>query len=442
MNTPPLPSTPRARPVADASLRAFHAYAAWLVSISWWRFWLLAILGFVAIGILTELPPFTWEFRHQVEETTTPRVRQDAPPPPASGAAQRGVTITIGDDGVRIAAPPRGTPDAASAPEAAGSAASTAITVTLPPGVSEGAVREALDEARRDIEAAIHDAAEAAREAEADSEASRMRERVTRYSIADGVRQLVIVFIIASAILKLAYKGRIQAEAKAAAATETAEAEALRRQLAEARMAAMQAQVEPHFLFNTLASIDHLIEVDPPRASRMQKNLIALLRASMPTLREAGGQGGGPGGVRDLGREIAVIRPYLEILKMRMEERLQTEIAVPDGLLSAEFPPLMLQTLVENAIRHGLEPKPEGGRLEVRAEVVHGRLAVTVADSGVGFGRAATAGSGVGLANVRERLAMLYGGQAALAITETRGGGTTATITVPYRSVEGAAAAA
>jgi sensor histidine kinase YesM len=124
-------------------------------------------------------------------------------------------------------------------------------------------------------------------------------------------------------------------------------------------MAAMQAQVEPHFLFNTLASIDHLIETDPkPRASQMQKNLIALLRASMPTMREANSEGRPP---RDLGRELAVIRPYLEILKVRMEERLTTEIDVPDGLLSAEFPPMMIQTLVENAIKHGLEPKPEGG---------------------------------------------------------------------------------
>ena len=95
-----------------------------------------------------------------------------------------------------------------------------------------------------------------------------------------------MLWIVASAIIKVTYKGRMQAEVKAAQATETAEAESLKRQVVEARMAAMQAQVEPHFLFNTLASIDHLIETDPPRASAMQKNLIALLRASMPTMRE------------------------------------------------------------------------------------------------------------------------------------------------------------
>jgi sensor histidine kinase YesM len=162
----------------------------------------------------------------------------------------------------------------------------------------------------------------------------------------------------------------------------------------------------------------------------MQKNLIALLRASMPTMREAN-----DGGVRDLARELQVIRPYLEILKVRMEERLATRIDVPDGLLSAEFPPMMVQTLVENAIKHGLEPKAEGGQLTVKAEIVHGKLQVTVADTGLGFGRAATAGTGVGLANIRERLQLLYGPKAALTVAENPGGGTVVTITVPYRSL-------
>jgi sensor histidine kinase YesM len=143
------------------------------------------------------------------------------------------------------------------------------------------------------------------------------------------------------------------------------------------------------------------------------------------------------GGVRDLGRELSVIKPYLEILKVRMEERLSTELDVPEGLLSAEFPPMMMQTLVENAIKHGLEPKPEGGHLAVKAEIVHGKLAVSVTDTGLGFGRAATAGTGVGLANIRERLQLLYGAKAGLTIAENPGGGTRATITVPYKPIEG-----
>ena len=204
-----------------------------------------------------------------------------------------------------------------------------------------------------------------------------------------------------------------------------AEAESLKRQVVEARMAAMQAQVEPHFLFNTLASIDHLIEVDPPRASRMQKNLIALLRASMPAMRES---------AATLGRELQVVRPYLEILKVRMEDRLRAEINVAEGLYSADFPPMVLQSLVENAIKHGLEPKPEGGALRVEAEVAHGKLVVSVADTGVGFGRAATAGTGTGLNSIRERLKLIYGPQAELRIAANSPTGTRVSVVVPYKT--------
>ena len=123
---------------------------------------------------------------------------------------------------------------------------------------------------------------------------------------------------------------------------------------------------------------------------------------------------------------------------------MSTEIDVPEGLLSAEFPAMMLQTLVENAIKHGLEPKPEGGRLLLRAEIVHGKLAVSVSDTGLGFGRAATsgktAGTGVGLANIRERLQLLHGNKATLTITENPGGGTRVTLAVPYKPVLGTSA--
>jgi sensor histidine kinase YesM len=252
------------------------------------------------------------------------------------------------------------------------------------------------------------------------------RVRTTR--MGDSFTDIAFLLIVASAILKISYKGTIQAEVKAAEATETAESEQLKRQVVEARMAAMQAQVEPHFLFNTLASIDHLIETDPPRASQMQKNLIALLRASMPSMRESTPM------AHNLGREMAVIRPYLEILKVRMEDRLQTDIQVPEGLLSAEFPSMMIQSLVENAIKHGLEPKAEGGRLTVKAEIVHGKLAVTVADTGLGFGKAATAGTGIGLANIRERIKLLYGDRASMTVADNTPSGTIVTLTVPYQA--------
>jgi signal transduction histidine kinase len=337
----------------------------------------------------------------------------------------------------------------ASGEEHAGDSGAPAIAIDFPRSAKPEDIRTAIEQAKEQLgqlkqEAEeVTEAQEAAAQAQAAlkesaAEMASARKRVTVIHAGDSLVDFAILWVLASAVIKAMYKGRIQAEVKAAQATENAESEALKRQVVEARMAAMQAQVEPHFLFNTLASIDHLIETDPPRASQMQKNLIALLRASMPTMREANANGA----VRDLGRELAVIRPYLEILKVRMEERLQTEIDVPEGLLSAEFPPMMIQGLVENAIKHGLEPKAEGGKLTVKAEIVHGKLCVTVADTGLGFGRAATSGTGVGLANIRERLQLLHGSRASVTVTENQPSGTVVTITVPYRSRndEGAAA--
>jgi signal transduction histidine kinase len=450
-----------------AALRAFHVYANWLVSISWRRFIVLSLLLLIVVGIVHDLPPFTWTVteRFEAEEPRSRPARPAAPAQPRTpkadapvridkGKIGEGVDISISKDGIRIT--PKAGADAASAPDKA--ASEPEIRIVLPPGtINRKEIEQAVEEARKQLEDDVREAKdemerlhqeaeEARREAEAALKAlSRAEERsgragmrVTRFGIGDFLMQFSFLWVIASAVIKFTYKGQKQAEKVAAQATETAEAESLRRQVVEARMAAMQAQVEPHFLFNTLASIDHLIETDPARASQMQKNLIALLRASMPTMREAGGGNGG--GVRDLGREIAVIKPYLEILKVRMEERLSTEVNVPDGLLSAEFPPMMLQTLVENAIKHGLEPKAEGGHLRVAAEIVHGKLQMTVADTGLGFGKAATAGTGVGLANIRERLQMLYGNKATLTVTENKPSGTVVTITVPYKTMEGSVA--
>ena len=463
--TASVPSTPAAsawQRFAATAVRWFHAYANWLVGISWKRLFVLSLLLLIGSSILSELPPFTWTISETV--TTLPRELPKPPKPPAqpeskSGAAkaepvikvdrpdQGDIEISIGRDGVRVK---KGNTPAASASRAAASAASAAaevkelaasaaergVRIVLPPGATSEAVADAVEAARREIMGAIdearQEAQDAADEARRDAEQASAdagkapKTRVHKVKLGDHLPTLAMLWIIASIITKITYKGRLQAEVKAAQATETAESESLKRQVIEARMAAMQAQVEPHFLFNTLASIDHLIETDPPRASTMQKNLIALLRASMPTLREA------QPSAHNLGREMAVIRPYLEILKVRMEERLQTEVNVPDGLLSAEFPAMMIQSLVENAIKHGLEPKPEGGRLSVKAEINHGKLAVTVADTGLGFGKAGTKGTGVGLGNIRERLKLLYGNKASIMVTGNTPTGTVVTLTVPY----------
>jgi len=232
----------------------------------------------------------------------------------------------------------------------------------------------------------------------------------------------VVFIILVSLIIKVVARGKRRAELTASEATRRAESEQLERAVLEARMEALQAQIEPHFLFNTLASIDQLIQTDPPRASRMQQSLIRYLRSAMPQMRE--------GGRPTLGQQVDLCGAYLEIMAMRMEARLQPVVRIPEGLKSAVFPSMMLQTLVENAIKHGLEPKPEGGRLEISADIVDGQLAVHVLDTGVGFMPQGEAG--VGLANIRERLKVLYNGRAELIIGVPPTGGTRATIKVPY----------
>jgi len=371
-------------------------------------------------------------------------------------AAEQARAARLGGTAAQAAA------QASSAASAASGAASQAavdmvvggqhVRIDVPAHANADDVREAIEQAKASILEQIQDAEDKhhAEEQEAADRATEAADKALHHDDEDedsgdsgGGRRtmhartintvplsmLAVWWILGSMLIKITYKGRMQAEVKAAEATETAEAESLRRQVLEARMAMMQAQVEPHFLFNTLASIDHLIEFDPKRASQMQRNLISLLRASMPSMRST------DSGLRPLDLELAVVRPYLEILKVRMEERLTTEIDVPDGLLSAEFPPMMIQTLVENSIKHGLEPKAEGGHLSVKAEIRHGKLAVTVCDTGLGFEAAAqgsTHGTGVGLANIRERLALLYGSKASLTIANNPVGGTIVTITVPY----------
>jgi signal transduction histidine kinase len=445
-----------------AFMRGFRTYAAWLASISWKRFIVLAVLLMITAGVVSGLPLFQSKVTETVVEQGPPRAekkpvtaRKEPTIKVEKNASNGTYTITINADGKTVASGNVTVgAKAASAAEAASSARSPAApsvplaptapevptppttpnvvsinggqgaVITVPAGADASSVREAIEEARSDI-------VDALKEIEVDEAmgvTTRVRTRTS--SAAEALPELAFLWILASALIKFTYKGQLRAEAKAAVATETAEAETLKRQVVEARMAAMQAQVEPHFLFNTLASIDHLIETDPPRASKMQKNLIALLRASMPTMRESNGTG-----LRSLGSEMAVIQPYLEILKVRMDERLTTHVHVPEGLKSAAFPPMMLQSLVENAIKHGLEPKPEGGELNVVAEIIDGRLVVSVADTGLGFGKAATAGTGVGLANIRERLNLLFAGQGHVAITANKPTGTVVTITVPYQSL-------
>ncbi len=215
-------------------------------------------------------------------------------------------------------------------------------------------------------------------------------------------------------------------EARAATALHKAEAERhlLAKQAIESELKLMQAQVEPHFLFNTLASVQYLTETDPPAASRMLTHLIAYLRAALPQLRAAS---------TTLGQELALAEAYLNVLRDRIGERLVIRTDVDPDVRAHPFPPNMLITLVENAIKHGIEPSADGGTVTVAAHRDGERLVVEVTDTGRGLGPdAATAGGGVGLANVRERLAALHGRRASFTLEPLPARGTIATLIVPW----------
>jgi len=408
--------------------QGFHAYARWLVGISWKKFFLLALLLMICASILQSLPPFAWFASEHVTLKQVVDVKRHPQP-----AAMLTMTLVANSAEETLPTPESKDPQIHIEIQRDNQ---PRVEINVP---ASGDATEIFETVIREIHKnMVEKKGQAHPDDEDDDNTMGSGPRVHVHTGSGKfLTDLAFLWIVASIIIKITYTGRLRAEAQASVATETAETEQLRRQVAEAQMAAMHAQLEPHFLFNTLASIDHLIQTDPPRASRMQQSLIALLRATMPNLREGKAQLR-----RTLGEELAVIHPYLDILKTRMEERLQTNLQVPPGLLSAEFPPMMLQSLVENAIKHGLEPKPQGGEITIEALVADGRLLVNVCDTGVGFGASPPTAAnptiaplGSGLVNIRERLKHLYGTEATLTIARNEPEGTTVRISLPYRVV-------
>jgi signal transduction histidine kinase len=201
---------------------------------------------------------------------------------------------------------------------------------------------------------------------------------------------------------------------------------AAERDAAEARLALLQSQLEPHMLFNTLANLRALIASDPQRAQAMLDQLIAFLRATLGASRTT---------LHPLADEFARLDDYLHLMQVRMGTRLQSRLDLPDDLAAQPVPPLVLQPLVENAIQHGLEPHVAGGRLDVSATREAGELVLRVRDTGAGLSRASTGGSHFGLQQVRERLIAMYGAAASLdlAAADDDDGGTLATIRMPMR---------
>lgn len=244
---------------------------------------------------------------------------------------------------------------------------------------------------------------------------------------------LILAFIPLYMVLLIAkfFLGRSRsALALAARKTREAEISDVSRQVTEARLQTLQAQVEPHFLYNTLANVQALNEVDPPAANQMVGHLIQYLRASLPKMRES---------TSTIAQELELVRAYLNILQMRMGARLVFDISASDDVLACAFPPMMLPSLVENAVQHGLEPQREGGRIDVvvqRLRQPEGEsLRVQVKDTGRGLSDAPAHGSGgIGLGNLRERLAALYGARGRFSIVSNEPRGVVATIEVPVQS--------
>jgi LytS/YehU family sensor histidine kinase len=194
----------------------------------------------------------------------------------------------------------------------------------------------------------------------------------------------------------------------------------LDRELAEARLQLMQAQIEPHFLFNALANVRRLYQTDAPSARAMLDQLARYLGAMLPRMRSA---------QSTLGQELALALAYLHVQKIRMGARLRVTSAVPEPLQALPFPPMMLVTLVENAIRHGVSPLPQGGEVRIAATLLDGRLRIQVSDTGQGLSE--SAGSGVGLANISARLVTLYGDGAQVLLAQNASSGVTATLDLP-----------
>jgi signal transduction histidine kinase len=393
--TPPAaPDLPPHRPSALEWLARLNTrVAGWAASLSWGRLVLLFLLAIIVGAIVSS----QLHLRH---DRVTERITRN------------GQVITIDPrEGIRIT---QRAPAAVPAPP-------------VPPGTAASGA--APGSAAADAQAS--DAADAD-----DDEDVRLPRRVWTFRgmLGDIGGTLLVLLFAYLAAAKIVVRKVAQADAKVRTAEDAAGREALQRQLVQARLQLLQAQVEPHFLFNTLAAVDFLIETDPPRASQMQKTLITYLRGALPQMRQESST---------LGRELKLVCSYLDLIKMRIEERLEVVVDVAEHLKQAEFPPMMLQSLVENAIRHGIEPKAEGGTVTLSARLQRDLLWVEVRDTGVGLPdperlESPPPGSGLGLQNIRERLAMLYPGKGRMTLMSDDHG-TRVRIAVVYRPAVAAA---
>ena len=240
-----------------------------------------------------------------------------------------------------------------------------------------------------------------------------------------GALTTVLVYAVFTAITirGMMYLAERRVARATAAARQQEQVATASRLLAEARLRALQAQIEPHFLYNTLANVLSLIDTRPAQARHMLERFIDYLRASLAASRADSAT---------LGAELDQVSAYLDVLTVRMGARLRYRIEADAGCRSLPIAPMLLQPLVENAIMHGLEPKLDGGEIVVRARIDGGALCIEVADSGMGLGTAPPRpGGGVGLANLRERVRQLHGPQAQLQLFDNQPCGVTARLLLP-----------
>jgi len=234
--------------------------------------------------------------------------------------------------------------------------------------------------------------------------------------------QLLVLGVMFGSIITYFFSSREQiAESQAQIQEEKIKRLTSEKKAAEANLKLLQAQIEPHFLFNTLSNVLSLLDTNPNKGKSMLVDFIQYLRASLTKIRET---------KATLGQEMEMIRAYLNIFKVRMGHRLKYKIDLPEHLEAISFPPMLIQPLVENAIKHGLEPKVDGGEIRIRGIEKDGILRLEIVDSGMGF--KAERDSGMGLSNIRERLLSLYGNKGRLILEENSPHGLKAVIEVPH----------
>lgn len=240
------------------------------------------------------------------------------------------------------------------------------------------------------------------------------------------IRALFCNFVFGGAMIAFFVSRARIAEAKRMVLEERMKVLDLKCMTMETELRLLQAQIEPHFLFNTLSNIMSLIESDPDKARTMMESFSGFLRTSLHIARDK---------TVTIAQEMELIRSYLDIHRVRMGDRLRYSIEIPDNLLGCSIPPLLIQPLVENSLKHGLEPKIEGGEIAIKAAPNGNGFAITIADSGVGI-QENTRGNGIGLENIRKRIQMFCneaGG--GLVLEKNEPSGVKAIIEIPYATV-------